>query len=112
VNDLREEHDENEYNLMCVNSDSVSNEIDDITLGFEKQYDQEFEHNEELQRQCRVIVTKKVNAAPSFFCSGLQPQIFFPWPSVNLCYESTRESGQSRFARLQKSRSSPIRRRL
>jgi hypothetical protein len=32
VNDLREEHDENEYDLMRVNSDSVSNEIDEIEL--------------------------------------------------------------------------------
>jgi hypothetical protein len=77
VNDLREEHDENEYDLMCVNSDSVSNEVDEIALEFEKQYDQEFKHNEELQRQCRVIVTTKINAAPSFFCSGLQPQNIF-----------------------------------
>jgi hypothetical protein len=78
LNDLREKHDENVFDLMCVNSDSVSNEIDEIALKFEKQYDQEFEHGEELQGQCRVIVTKKVNAAPSFFCSGLQPQNTFP----------------------------------
>jgi hypothetical protein len=42
VNDLREEHDENEHDLMCVNSNSVSNEIDEIVLEFKKQYDQEF----------------------------------------------------------------------
>jgi hypothetical protein len=77
VNDLREEHDENEYDLMCVNSDSVSNEMGEIALEFKKQYDQEFEHDEELQRQCRVIVSEKVNAAPSFFCSGLQPKNTF-----------------------------------
>jgi hypothetical protein len=35
VNDLTEEHHENEYDLMCVNSDSVSNEIDEIALEFE-----------------------------------------------------------------------------
>jgi hypothetical protein len=63
VNDLREEHDENEYDSMCVNSHSVSNDIDESELQFEKQYDQEFEHDEELQRQCRVIVAIKVNAA-------------------------------------------------
>jgi hypothetical protein len=40
MNDLREEHDENEYDLICVNSDFVSNEIDEIELGFEKQYEQ------------------------------------------------------------------------
>jgi hypothetical protein len=37
VNDLREDHDENECDLMCVNSDSVSNEIDEIELEFDKQ---------------------------------------------------------------------------
>jgi hypothetical protein len=78
VNDLREEHDENVFDSICVNSHSVSNDIDEIEFQFEKQYDQEFEHDEELQRQCRVIVTKKVNVAPSFFCSGLQPQNSFP----------------------------------
>jgi hypothetical protein len=36
---LREEHDENEYDLMCVNSDSVSNETDEIALEIEKQHD-------------------------------------------------------------------------
>jgi hypothetical protein len=40
VNDLREEHDENESDLMCVNSDSVSNDIDEREFQFEKQYDQ------------------------------------------------------------------------
>jgi hypothetical protein len=34
---LREERDENACNLMRVNSDSVSNEIDEIELEFEKQ---------------------------------------------------------------------------
>jgi hypothetical protein len=37
VNDLREEHDENTYDLMRVNSDSVSNDIDESELQFEKQ---------------------------------------------------------------------------
>jgi hypothetical protein len=37
VNDLREEHDENAFDLMCVNSDSVSNEIDEIEFEFGKQ---------------------------------------------------------------------------
>jgi hypothetical protein len=36
VNDLRDEHDENEYDSMCANSDSVSNDIDDSELQFEK----------------------------------------------------------------------------
>jgi hypothetical protein len=37
---MREEHNENEYNSMCVNSDSVSNEIDACELQNEKQYEQ------------------------------------------------------------------------
>jgi hypothetical protein len=79
MNDLREKYDENAFDSICVNSDSVSNDIDEIEFQFEKQYDQEFEHDEELQRQCRVIGTKKSNAAPSFFCSGSQPRnIFLP----------------------------------
>jgi hypothetical protein len=40
VNNLREEHNENEYDLMRVNSDFVSNEIDEIELQIEKQYEQ------------------------------------------------------------------------
>jgi hypothetical protein len=40
VNDLREEHDENAFDLMYVNSDSVSNDIDESELQFEKQYEQ------------------------------------------------------------------------
>jgi hypothetical protein len=40
VNDLREEHDENKYNSMCVNSDFVSNEIDESEFQDEKQYKQ------------------------------------------------------------------------
>jgi hypothetical protein len=40
VNDLREEHDENVFDLMRVNSDSVSNEIDESEFQFEKQYEQ------------------------------------------------------------------------
>jgi hypothetical protein len=40
VNDLREEHDENAYDLMRVNSDFVSNDIDESELQFEKQYEQ------------------------------------------------------------------------
>jgi hypothetical protein len=37
VIDLREEQDENKYDLMCVNSESVSNDIDESELEFEKQ---------------------------------------------------------------------------
>jgi hypothetical protein len=37
---LREEHDENEYNLMCVNSDFVSNEIDESEFQDDKRYEQ------------------------------------------------------------------------
>jgi hypothetical protein len=37
VNDLREEHDENATDLMCVNSGFVSNEINESELQFEKQ---------------------------------------------------------------------------
>jgi hypothetical protein len=40
VNDLREERDETEYDLMCVNSDFVSNDIDDSELQDEKRYEQ------------------------------------------------------------------------
>jgi hypothetical protein len=50
MNDLREERDENAYDLMLVNSNSVSNNIDERKFQFEKQYDQECEHDEELQR--------------------------------------------------------------
>jgi hypothetical protein len=32
VNDLREKHDENKYDLIRVNSDSVSNDIDESEL--------------------------------------------------------------------------------
>jgi hypothetical protein len=39
VIDLREEP-VNEYDLMCVNSESVSNDIDEIELQFEKQCEQ------------------------------------------------------------------------
>jgi hypothetical protein len=37
VNDLREEYDENAYDLIRVNSGSVSNEIDEIELESDKQ---------------------------------------------------------------------------
>jgi hypothetical protein len=40
VIDLREELDENAYDSMRVNSDSVSNEIDESDLQDEKQYEQ------------------------------------------------------------------------
>jgi hypothetical protein len=40
VNDLREEDDENAFDSMCVNSDFVSNDIDESELEFEKQYGQ------------------------------------------------------------------------
>jgi hypothetical protein len=39
VNDLREEHEENAYDLILVNSDCVSNDIDESELQFEKQYE-------------------------------------------------------------------------
>jgi hypothetical protein len=48
VNDLREEHNENAFALMYVNSDSVSNEIDEIELEFENKMQKECEHDEEL----------------------------------------------------------------
>jgi hypothetical protein len=37
VIDLREEQDGNKCDLMCVNSESVSNDIDESELEFEKQ---------------------------------------------------------------------------
>jgi hypothetical protein len=40
VNDLREKHDENVFDSMCVNSDFVSNDIDYNELHDEKQYEQ------------------------------------------------------------------------
>jgi hypothetical protein len=40
VNDLREEHDETEYDLTCVNFDFVSNEIDESELQDDKRYEQ------------------------------------------------------------------------
>jgi hypothetical protein len=40
VNDLREEQELNAYDLMRVNSDSVSNEIDESESQCEKQYEQ------------------------------------------------------------------------
>jgi hypothetical protein len=40
VNDLREEHDENAFDSMSVNSDLVSNEIDESESQDEKQYEQ------------------------------------------------------------------------
>jgi hypothetical protein len=40
VNELREEHDENAFDSMCVNSDFVSNKIDESELEFDKQYEQ------------------------------------------------------------------------
>jgi hypothetical protein len=38
VNDLREEHDENASDSMCVNSGLVSNDIDESELQDENQY--------------------------------------------------------------------------
>jgi hypothetical protein len=38
--DSREEQSENAFDSMCVNSESVSNENDEIELQFEKQYEQ------------------------------------------------------------------------
>jgi hypothetical protein len=40
VTDLREEQEQNAFDSMCVNSESVSNEIDESDLQVEK-------HNEE-----------------------------------------------------------------
>jgi hypothetical protein len=40
VIDLRKEHDENAYDSMRVNSESVSNEIDESDSQSEKQYEQ------------------------------------------------------------------------
>jgi hypothetical protein len=40
VIDLREEHDANEDDSMRVNSDSVSNEIDESELQFQKHSEQ------------------------------------------------------------------------
>jgi hypothetical protein len=40
VIDLMEEQNENKYDLMCVNSDSVSNEIDESERQNEKQHEQ------------------------------------------------------------------------
>jgi hypothetical protein len=40
VIDSREEQNEKAYDLMCVNSEFVSNEIDESELQFEKQYEQ------------------------------------------------------------------------
>jgi hypothetical protein len=40
VIDLRKEHDENAFDSIRVNSDSVSNEIDESELQCEKQYEQ------------------------------------------------------------------------
>jgi hypothetical protein len=37
VNDLREEDNESAFDSMCVDSDSVSNDIDDSELEFRKQ---------------------------------------------------------------------------
>jgi hypothetical protein len=37
VNDLREEHDENVFDSMCVNSDFVLNNVDESELQCEKQ---------------------------------------------------------------------------
>jgi hypothetical protein len=38
VNDLREKHEENEYDSMRVNSESVSSEIDESELQYGKQH--------------------------------------------------------------------------
>jgi hypothetical protein len=37
---LREEYDENVFNLMCGNLEFVLNDIDESELQFEKQYEQ------------------------------------------------------------------------
>jgi hypothetical protein len=40
VNNLIEEDDENAYDSMCVNSDFVSNDMDESEFQDEKQYEQ------------------------------------------------------------------------
>jgi hypothetical protein len=40
VNDLRDEHDENAFDSLCVNCDFVSNDIDESELHDQKQYEQ------------------------------------------------------------------------
>jgi hypothetical protein len=40
VIDLREEQNKNAFDSMCVNSDSVSNEIDESDLQYEKHDEQ------------------------------------------------------------------------
>jgi hypothetical protein len=40
MNDLREEHDENAFDLMRVNSDFVLNDIDESKSQYEKQHEQ------------------------------------------------------------------------
>jgi hypothetical protein len=40
VNDLREGHDENAFDLICVNSDFVSSEIDESEFQEDKRYEQ------------------------------------------------------------------------
>jgi hypothetical protein len=45
---LREEHDENAFDSMCVNSDSVSNDIDKSELEFQNKMQKGFEHDEDL----------------------------------------------------------------
>jgi hypothetical protein len=40
VIDLREEHDKNAFDSMRVNSESVSNDIDESELQDEKQYEE------------------------------------------------------------------------
>jgi hypothetical protein len=40
VIDSRGEQNEKAFNLMCVNSESVSTEIDESQLQYEKQYEQ------------------------------------------------------------------------
>jgi hypothetical protein len=40
VIDLREKHDENAYDSICVNSESLSNEIDESDIQFEKHFEQ------------------------------------------------------------------------
>jgi hypothetical protein len=47
VTDFREEQNENAFDLMCVNSDSVSNEIDESELQYENNMKKEFEDEDE-----------------------------------------------------------------
>jgi hypothetical protein len=48
VNDLREDDEKNTFDLMCVNSDFVSNDINESEFQDENNMNKAFEHDEEL----------------------------------------------------------------